>query len=60
MKTFGIEPDNFADEIPTDWFCPKCGSEPKDQEVRNYDPIWKDGDVFCLKCETRVRSYDAG
>lgn len=39
--------------------CPKCGAEPKDQEVRNYDPIWRDGEVFCVKCGTKVRDYDA-
>jgi hypothetical protein len=40
--------------------CPKCGAPPANQEVRNYDEIWRDGDVYCMKCNTRVRSYDAG
>jgi hypothetical protein len=40
--------------------CPKCNAPPQDHEVRNFDPVWRDGDVFCLKCGTRVRGYDAG
>jgi hypothetical protein len=40
--------------------CPKCGSEPEDHELRNYDPVWRDGDIYCKKCGTRVRTYDAG
>jgi len=38
--------------------CPKCGAEPKDQEVRNYDMMWGDGDVYCKKCGAYVRSWD--
>lgn len=40
--------------------CPKCNAPPQDHQVRNFDPMWRDGDVFCLKCGTRVRGYDAG
>lgn len=40
--------------------CPGCLSGPRDQEVRDYDPMWKDGNVVCLKCGTKVRDYDAG
>jgi len=40
--------------------CPKCGSPPKKHELRNHSMKWHDGDVHCLKCETRVRSWDAG
>ena len=40
--------------------CPKCGSGPEDWDVENYDPIWRDGDVVCQKCRTRIRGYDAG
>lgn len=40
--------------------CPKCDSGPQDHEVRNYDMMWHDGDVYCVKCGTYVRSYDAG
>jgi hypothetical protein len=40
--------------------CPKCGSEPKEHEVRNFDRVWRDGDVYCTKCNTYVRMYDAG
>lgn len=38
--------------------CPKCGGS--NFEVRNYDEIWRDGDVHCVDCGTFVRSYDAG
>ena len=40
--------------------CPKCGSPPSQHEVRNYDEMWRDGDVHCTKCEAYVRDYDAG
>ena len=40
--------------------CPKCSAPPSEQEVRNYDEIWRDGDVYCKQCNTRVRDYDAG
>lgn len=39
--------------------CPNCGAPPSEQEVRNYDPMWRDGDVHCTRCDTRVRGYDA-
>lgn len=29
-------------------------------EVRNYDPIWKDGEVWCCDCGKKVRNWDAG
>jgi len=37
-----------------------CGSEPKDHEVRNFDAVWRDGDVYCIPCGGYVRSFDAG
>lgn len=40
--------------------CPKCGSHPREHEVRNFDRMWGDGDVFCKRCETRVRDFDSG
>lgn len=40
--------------------CPKCDSPPIKHELRNYDPMWHDGDVYCTKCGTRVRTWDAG
>lgn len=40
--------------------CPKCNAAPEFQEVRNFDEIWRDGDVHCTKCQTYVRGYDAG
>lgn len=40
--------------------CPKCGSLPKDHEVRNHSLMWGDGDVYCTKCDAYVRMYDAG
>lgn len=46
--------------MPLHVHCPKCGSPPTDHEVRNYDPMFRDGDVTCTKCDTYVRGYDAG
>ena len=40
--------------------CKNCWAPPSDHEVKNYDPVWRDGDVYCKKCGTRVRGYDAG
>lgn len=40
--------------------CPKCGAGPEDQEIRNYNMMWHDGDIHCIKCGTYVRDYDAG
>lgn len=39
--------------------CPKCGASPYQQEVKNYNLDWHDGDVYC-KCGAYVRMYDAG
>lgn len=38
--------------------CPKCGGT--NFEVRNYDRMWQDGDVYCIDCNVYVRGYDAG
>ena len=38
--------------------CDNCDST--DTEVRNYDPVWRDGDVMCNNCGGYVRGYDAG
>lgn len=40
--------------------CPKCDSPPNRHELRNHSLMWHDGDVFCLECDTRVRTWDAG
>lgn len=40
--------------------CPKCGSEPRYHRVENFDRMWGDGDVYCNKCDTRVRTFDSG
>ena len=38
--------------------CGECGAPPKDQEVRNIDPVARDGDVYCTKCGAYVRMWD--
>lgn len=38
--------------------CPHCGANKSHQEVRNYDLIWGDGDVYCCSCGGYVRSWD--
>ena len=40
--------------------CPKCDSPPSLHELRNYNMMWHDGDIYCVKCNTFVRNYDAG
>ena len=39
--------------------CPHCGKH-AEQEVRNFDRTWGDGDVHCTACGKRVRSFDSG
>lgn len=39
--------------------CKKCGAPPNEHEVRNFDPIFRDGDVHCMRCGSYVRMYDA-
>ena len=38
--------------------CPKCDGI--NFEVRDYDMMWHDGEVWCIDCNVYVRSYDAG
>lgn len=38
--------------------CPVCGGT--DTEVRNFDELWRDGDIVCNECATYVRGFDAG
>jgi hypothetical protein len=39
--------------------CPKC-NQTDQLEVRKYNMMWHDGEVWCKRCEVYVRSYDAG
>lgn len=39
--------------------CPKCDSCPSAHEVRGFDRMWGEGDVYCTWCETFVRSFDS-
>ena len=36
--------------------CPACQST--NTEVRDVDPLWRDGNVVCQDCETFVRYWD--
>jgi hypothetical protein len=38
--------------------CPKCGKA-DNLEVRNYDALSQDGEVWCKSCNVYVREYDA-
>ena len=40
--------------------CPECGASPSEHEVKNYNEMFRDGDVHCKKCGAYVRAYDAG
>lgn len=40
----------------------KCPVDPahKGYEVRDYDELWRDGEVHCAECGAYIRRYDAG
>lgn len=40
--------------------CKNCGSTPSDHVLKNYNMAWHDGDVYCKKCDSFVRTWDAG
>lgn len=41
--------------------CPHCGStDGSCYELRDYDPIWRDGKIFCKETGEFIRDYDAG
>lgn len=40
--------------------CPVCDSTSRDHEVRGYNMMWGDGDVYCMKCGAYVRMWDSG
>jgi hypothetical protein len=41
--------------------CPHCHGPIEDcQELRNYDMMWGDGDIFCKVSGKKIRDYDAG
>lgn len=37
--------------------CPNCKTT-KYAEVRNYDAMWGDGDLYCSKCDVKIRNWD--
>lgn len=39
--------------------CQSCGFE-GEHEMRNYSPLWHDGDIHCGQCGAYVRMFDAG
>jgi hypothetical protein len=49
-----INPHGIPDE------CPNCKAKPLEVEVKNYSLMWHDGDVCCVSCGHKIRSYDAG
>lgn len=40
--------------------CPHCGAGLEHLVVREYDPVWHDGKVWCTECDKFVREWDAG
>ena len=40
--------------------CQSCGSPPSEHELVNYCQLWRDGKIYCKRCNKFVRSYDAG
>lgn len=45
-------------EYPPEEFCANCGYN--EFILRNYDPQWRDGDLCCKQCGTKLRDWDAG
>lgn len=39
--------------------CPECGNGAEQWELRNYNEMFRDGDIYC-KCGQYIRMYDAG
>ena len=39
--------------------CKNCGAGPEKWEIRNYDMLWRDGEIYC-QCGQYIRMYDAG
>lgn len=40
--------------------CPNCNADPSTHVMKNYSMMWHEGDIYCGKCDTYVRGYDAG
>lgn len=60
-KTVGPAPQDLTKESssPEDWRnCKKCGAPPREQEMRNFDRIARDADIYCLRCGAFVRTWD--
>ena len=40
----------------------KCPTDPSHEgfDLRDYDEIWRDGDIHCAECGAFIRGYDAG
>ena len=38
--------------------CPKCGSTPELHKMRNFDPVAREGELWCVKCGAYVRDWD--
>lgn len=53
---FNMEPNHLINDYKK---CP-MDSTHTGFDVRNYDEMWRDGDVHCAQCGTYIRSYDAG
>lgn len=51
--------EQVLDEIKEDLRnnCRKCGAPQSEHEVRNFDPVARDGDVHCKKCGEYVRMW---
>lgn len=39
--------------------CPTCGPDTKAQ-MKNYDGMWGDADLWCLNCDKLIRVMDFG
>jgi len=38
--------------------CPECGCE--EFEMRDYSPLWHEGDIHCAQCGGFMHHFDAG
>lgn len=51
-----VNKQGIPDVCPND----KCKANPLEVKVINYDMMWHDGDIVCVKCGQYIRMFDAG
>lgn len=55
----GISVPTKAKWPPSKNVCPKCRSD-RYAELRDHSAIWGDGEMWCRRCEIKIRDWDSG